>query len=208
MRILSQYFTSRTGSSVRQRGVVLVVTLIVLVLVSILGVSSVRNVTFQERMTGQALDRNIAFQAAEAALREGETLALAQSQATTVNADFPSGRRGNTVDTSMRNGLFEDLDPNSCNASPCADGLCSQPDLSCTPRWFDPAVSWRTATTALGFGSGNAPQFIVEFLGDDFACDPGNPLSSENCSHYRITARGQPGDGRADVLLQSVYMTE
>lgn len=58
--------------SVRQRGVVLIVALVVLLLLSILGISGMQGTVMQERMAGNALDRGLAFQAAEAALRAGE----------------------------------------------------------------------------------------------------------------------------------------
>lgn len=55
-----------------QAGTVLVVALIVLLLVTILGLAGMRDSIMQERMSGNMLDRNLAFQAAEAALRRGE----------------------------------------------------------------------------------------------------------------------------------------
>lgn len=53
----------------RQRGVVLVIALVVLVLVTVLGVSMLRTTTMQERMAGNSRDRDKALQAAEAAVQ-------------------------------------------------------------------------------------------------------------------------------------------
>lgn len=56
----------------RQRGAALIVSLILLLIMTVLGVTSMRATTLQERMAGNLRDNNLAFQAAEAALREGE----------------------------------------------------------------------------------------------------------------------------------------
>lgn len=55
-----------------ERGAALVVSLVLLLVVTILGVTSMRTTTLQERMAGNTRDRHLAFQAGEAALRAGE----------------------------------------------------------------------------------------------------------------------------------------
>jgi len=60
------------GARPRQQGAALVVSLVLLLVVTVLGVASMRTTTLQERMAGNLRDSNLAFQAAEAALREGE----------------------------------------------------------------------------------------------------------------------------------------
>ncbi len=57
----------------RQRGVVLIVALVVLLILSMLGISGMQGTIMEERMAGNMADRNLAFQAAEAALRAGES---------------------------------------------------------------------------------------------------------------------------------------
>lgn len=57
---------------VRERGAVLIVSLVFLLVLTVLGVAALRNTTLEERMAGNLRDANLAFQAAEAALREGE----------------------------------------------------------------------------------------------------------------------------------------
>lgn len=59
-----------------QRGVVLVVGLIFLLLMTVIGITSIQTTTLDERMAGNANDRNIAFQAAEAGLRRAEALIM------------------------------------------------------------------------------------------------------------------------------------
>lgn len=55
-----------------QRGAALIVALVMLLAMTLLGVTAVRNTTLQERMAGNLRDSNLSFQAAERALREGE----------------------------------------------------------------------------------------------------------------------------------------
>ena len=55
-----------------QKGSALVISLILLVVMTLLGVQAMRTNLTQERMASNVQDRNFAFQGAEAALREGE----------------------------------------------------------------------------------------------------------------------------------------
>ncbi|AHG41068.1 pilus assembly protein PilX [Pseudomonas syringae CC1557] len=57
----------------RQRGMVLLVSLVFLLLLTLLGISSMQNATLQEKMAGSVMVRNQSFQMAEAALRLGES---------------------------------------------------------------------------------------------------------------------------------------
>ena len=56
----------------KQTGAVLVISLIILLVMTVLGITSLRSATMEEKMSGNSFDRSIAFQAAEAALRAGE----------------------------------------------------------------------------------------------------------------------------------------
>jgi len=60
-----------------QRGAVLIVALVMLLLLTIMGISSMRSTNMQERMAGNMRDQSQAFQAAETALRKGESTVLA-----------------------------------------------------------------------------------------------------------------------------------
>ena len=57
----------------RQKGMVLMVSLVFLLLLSMLGVSSMQNATLQEKMAGSLTYRNQSFQTAEAVLRAAES---------------------------------------------------------------------------------------------------------------------------------------
>lgn len=56
----------------QQQGAVLIVGLIILVVLTLLGIQGMRTNVAQERMSANMRERNVAFQAAEAALRVGE----------------------------------------------------------------------------------------------------------------------------------------
>ena len=56
----------------RQQGITLIVCMIVLLVITLLGLSSIRDTSMEERMAGNMKSQNVAFQAAESALREGE----------------------------------------------------------------------------------------------------------------------------------------
>lgn len=60
----------------RARGSALIVALIILLLMTLIGTAGIQGTVMQERMAGNVRDRNLAFEAAEAALRAGEILAL------------------------------------------------------------------------------------------------------------------------------------
>jgi len=56
-----------------QRGMALLVSLVFLLLLTLIGISSMQNATLQEKMAGSLSLRNQSFQAAEAVLRVGES---------------------------------------------------------------------------------------------------------------------------------------
>lgn len=55
-----------------QSGVVMVIALIALLLLSLIGTTAMRSSTMQEKISGNMRDQDLAFQAAEAALRDAE----------------------------------------------------------------------------------------------------------------------------------------
>lgn len=61
-------------NAARQRGAILVIALIMLLLLTIIGLTSIRGTSLQESMSGNLRDTNISLQAAEAALRKGEAI--------------------------------------------------------------------------------------------------------------------------------------
>ncbi len=175
----------------KHKGAALFVSLMMLLLVTLIGVAGVRMVSLEEKMAANSFDRNIAFQAAEAALREAEKY----------------------VEDNKPTPAYVDANTN-CPTSPsainnCTSGVCPTPDKDCISRWESSAAfsGWANATTSLGTLAGNAPQYFIEYLGNTFNCTDGGVSDPKNCKRYRVTARSNPGSGRASVTLQSVYAT-
>lgn len=63
-----------THSLARQTGSVLIISLIMLLLLTLAVTTSMQVTSLEERMAGNMRDRNLAFQAAESALRAGENI--------------------------------------------------------------------------------------------------------------------------------------
>ena len=167
------------GRPQRQRGATLVVALIILVVLTLLGVTAMQGATMQERMAGNVRDVNVAFQAAEAALRDGE--------------DFLS----NTVvlpPFNGNNGLYEapDIgDPRPWEAA-----------------GFNWDSDGRAYSGNEDFGGARVPTYVIEELqvspqseGGDIGL--GLPTPAERL--YRVTARGVGGNPNTIVILQTVF---
>lgn len=187
--------SSNMSAPRRERGAVLIISLILLVLITLIGVASLRNVVLEAKMSSNYYDRSLAFQSAESGLRAGEAIAVTQAQATPKHVTALSR-------TAPANAT-------ECSSS-CDAGLCSAPGPYCEGRWaMTDFTGWTNATgVTLNTQAGSSPQYFVEFLGNNFPCDSSNPTANLTCARYRITARSQSGAGRAAVMLQSVYATE
>lgn len=72
-----------------QRGAVLIVSLIFLLLLTLIGTTAMRSTTLQERMAGNTRDINLSFQAAEAALRAGVNWVAIPANATAAMSNAP-----------------------------------------------------------------------------------------------------------------------
>lgn len=57
----------------RQRGAVLFISLVMLLVMTLIGITGAQNSSMEEKMVSNVRDIDLSFQAAEAALREGET---------------------------------------------------------------------------------------------------------------------------------------
>src|SRR5690606_11716476 len=71
----SRHYQGMARAPQQQRGVALIVVLILLLIMTLLGLASLRGTLLEERMTANMFDRSLGFQAAEAALRQGEVVA-------------------------------------------------------------------------------------------------------------------------------------
>lgn len=164
----------------RPRGAVLAVSLLLLLILTLIGVSAMRGVTMEERMAGNTTDFNVALQGAEAGLRDAEDLleqpvlpyfldrdGLYQPAA----ADQPP--RWRTVDWTSRTATreyagFED-----------APGSLSRVQV----RWFVEEL----------------PR--VPGVGDSLSVD--TPV--EDSAFFRVTARGVGIGAAAQAVLQTTY---
>ena len=179
-------------SSRRQRGAALIVALILLVVVTLLALSNLQTVALEEKMTGATYDRQLAFQAAEAALREAEQYVETNKPIASYTDDDITCPGASAID--------------NCDLT---TGLCPPPDKDCSSRWLPASgfTQWKNATVPVPALAGT-PQYFIEYLGNTFPCSDGGASDPKNCKRYRITARSNPGTGRASVMLQSVYQTE
>ena len=76
-RVRKDSYNQCVASGKQQRGVVLVIALIMLLLLTMIGIAGIRDTQLQEKMAGSAQDRELALQAAESALRVAEALVKA-----------------------------------------------------------------------------------------------------------------------------------
>lgn len=65
----------------QQRGAALLTVLLLLLIMTLLGLASLRSGLLEERMSGNLYDRSVGFQTAEAALREAEVAIVARTNA-------------------------------------------------------------------------------------------------------------------------------
>jgi type IV pilus assembly protein PilX len=186
MTPLKKQYKHRPISKNASRGVALVISLILLVVMTIFGLTGVKLVSSEERMVGQVYDRTLAFQAAESSLREAELLIEELGQ--------PSPAAGSAC-------VLTAVGAKSLMT-------CGAPSAAEQPRWLDTDFSEWSDGTAVGKDSLEiTPQYFVEYLGDNFPCGFDPSTAASTCKRYRITARARPGSGRANVVLQSVYAT-
>ena len=79
----------------RQAGVTLIITMVMLVLITLVGVAVIRSTTMDEKMAGNTRDRDKALQSAEAAVRVCLAQVIAGTVTATVLAPAPSTATAN-----------------------------------------------------------------------------------------------------------------
>lgn len=191
--------TSLVPTYNKQSGVVLVVSLIMLLLLTLIGLSGMQSTILEEKMAGNMRDRNLAFQAAESALQDAEQHILV------------GGISGFT-------GFTPDCGASTPNTSD--NGLCDQVGGYNPPVWENAnvwdatrSVEYGAITTSRKIGDTNGdgviditpalsaqPRYIIEAVKPTAAhlCDGTKPC-------YRITARGQGANNNTVVVLQTIY---
>lgn len=191
----SHYKRISTGSKA-QRGAVLAVSLLILLVMTIIGVASMSSTTLQERMANNNNQRQIAFQAAEAALRAGETFLVANiGSVTDLATNFDA--------TAPVAGLYSERAP--------VVGMASYPLPSATNIFDD--TGWLAAGNAIELSSfttlSRPPRFIIEYMGRADRPPTGYGGKKQDTRQYafQITAIGW-GEGAvptARYVLQSSF---
>jgi type IV pilus assembly protein PilX len=163
----------------KQTGVVLFVALILLLILSLLGVTAARMQTVEERMARNEDNRQLGAQAAEAALRSAETGLL-----TGIYTNFAANA----------NGLFSPL---LSNGSP----VTNLDWTTALPYAGPPLTSVPSAAQTPKFVIENLPSVAV--AGDDISVTSLNP-SSPPVTVYRVTAQGVGADATTTTTLQTI----
>lgn len=193
----------------KQQGVTLITGLIFLVALSLLGVISMKSALMQERMAGSTRDYNLAFQAAEAALRDAKRDIIG------IKSDGTDCVFGTTGCRAVNHlGV-----PGSTEyTTTCTDGLCSSPCNAYTfgagphiayPLESGNGVEYGTYTAAPAIpGVAAKPRYLIEYFvrGNNknaglCVIDPSNVLPV-----YRIVARGVGANPNTVVVLQEVFI--
>lgn len=162
-----------------QSGVVLFVALMLLVILSMIGVTVARMQTVEERMARNENNRQLATQAAEAGLRYAEYQLLnAPPEATFAGDTAGYYVMSQTTGSMITPALFN---------TPANVMAYAGPALSLVPA-----------------GPASAPTIAIELVG--YGSIPGDGLTpNQEPPVYRITVQGYDADGTPSIMLQEVY---
>ena len=179
--------------ALRQRGMSLFPAMMFLLVLSILGVAALNSTLLQEKMAGNARDTNLAFQAAEAALRDAE------------------------ADVSVN------ITPGTVFSPSCTLGLCTPPSTWPTPSSNDisKAIDWSDAGVRRVYGSqtgapalpdvASQPLYVIEKL-SSLPTPPGGSVGiginapGSGGSAYRLTVLSTGLRSETKVVLQSTFL--
>ena len=212
----------------RQAGAVLITGLIFLAVLTILGVTSARMSTLEERMSGNMRDRSVAMQAAEAALRDAERDISERAIDSFLCSSAPHrciiGLDNFSPDCNL-DGLANTLD----------DGLCARQGAG-LPTYTDSSIVWPAFISSNGIGFQALTVNMTALPSVQYGAYTGAPpicvgsLTNGVCGRllpaqpryiiegffkqvggsglfpfYRITARAQGVNPSTVVWLQEVY---
>ena len=170
----------------KQSGVVLFISLVMLLILTVLGLSSVQTTTLQERMARNARDTNLAFQAAESAVKDAEKLIETFNSLVSFTAGGANGA-----------------------------GFYFEGDYDATTNWagrnWMSGNGYIEASTYIE-GVAEPPKYIIEHLktvvsdNDTLNLDNiGQDSGSGRAQIFRITVYGTGGTSTAHVMIQSTY---
>lgn len=183
----------------REAGAALFVSLVFLFTLTIIGLAGMQNTALQEKMAGNLRDRNLAFQAADSALRVGEAMLANTATRPSVFAC-----------SSDSDGLYSNTAPGTASNCPTESGWPSS-DPASHPYPADNDNFWKNNTDVIVVNNAQfsnlaeKPKYVVEQMNVKVdSLEAGKALQTE-VSYYRVTARGVGTTGNAVVVLQAVY---
>lgn len=175
-------------SSSHQEGAVIIFCLVFLAILTLMGVSGMEGTILEERMSGNLRDYNMAFQAAESALKEAESwLGEQDSQPLTSVDGSTLVWSENAMDPNVNNATFWWAESARDGAWWGGNGI----DLNvfnthaAEPAYIIEQYHTSTSGQSIGIGSGEVVTPRV---------------------FHRITARGVGATQAAEVLVQSVFL--
>lgn len=183
-----------------QKGATLIVALIILLVMTIIGISSMKSSTLQERMAGNARQKTIAKNAALTAMREAELWLQANVQSPEALSTF-NGSSGLFSAVTRPSGGKAEIDISDFDVTDPAD-------------WAGEGVESSSMSTTL---VSQQPKYIIEYIGRDLrgaAASPVKMLDVESKADadlspyfFRITAIGWGKDANIYSVLESTFMT-
>jgi type IV pilus assembly protein PilX len=189
-------YLHKGASASKQRGIALFLVLIFLVILTLVGVFAIQGVTLNERVARNQIDRNIAFQAAEAALRDAErdiSALRADGSSCTDRKDCRS-----QSDESLDDAITDIPDtPGQCTNT----GLCFPSLQAAASQVWESSANWDKATV-YGTYTGAKPLASVEKQ-PQYLIEYGN--FPDEGIFYQITARGFGVNEQTQVTLQSTF---
>jgi type IV pilus assembly protein PilX len=162
----------------QQKGAVLIVSIIILLVITLISVTAMQTTCLEEKMAGNMRNKNLAFQAAEAALRAGEDYL---SGATLGSFNGTNGLYQPSTGLQQR---WEDIDWHSSSSVRAYNKTTDGGDLN---------------------DLASMPTYIIEELSVEEtggSLEAGTPKEGKL---YRVTSRGVGGTANAMVMLQSVF---
>ncbi len=180
----------------QQRGAVLVISLLILLVMTVLGVAAMGSTTLQERMANNNRQQQVAFQSAEAALRDAErflSTTITDLNALTVNFNSSAPVAGLYAARAPVTGMATYPLPNTFDRYDDSD-------------WLAGSVVVVTSVTSVT----QRPRYIIEYMGrvgPPPPTDYNNKKPDTRQYGFRITAVGW-GEGTSPnsrYLVQSTY---
>lgn len=193
---------NKIASVKKQGGVILVISLVMLLVMTIVGVTTMKGATLQERMAGNSRMLATARANAEYALRNAED-----------NLDTQSFRYGSDVVN-----FFENNEGYYLSYTPAGLDYFELDPLNWNPAYSTNWPSSHPSVTALG-GAAQPSRFFVEYIGEVDYEGVKRGVSSLNDKDkksgagelplaFRITAIGFSPNQNIYTVLQSVYVTQ